>query len=376
MRQINKIVCMIFAVSMLAMFEGISVADSSISIAQEKAITFIENVLPLEISQYNITLRVYGVPDLPDIGSTQPEIFKQEIVTYTLENKDSTVDVICTIQNDVLSSCNVYVNEGSIISGQSYSSVIEATTAFLQRYQDYANLDSSNMIAMLSNIDSAKNATVTLGNLKLTVIHKDLSDTIFGDSIIFRWVLTYNGCEYKQIEVRFRDGVFSGFNDARKLYRIGDTSVNVSREEAIKIAVDAIQNYSYRMSDDWVVTEFDVVEEKAEAHLQPSRKEDNILYPVWSVTLPLNGTWPGSVRELLVHVWAGTGEVDFVHHQAYGDFPLEDAQNFEPQVTSPTSQEETRETAIYLLVLAVVTAVTIAAAAIIVRAIRKMRKTA
>ena len=83
------------------------------------------------------------------------------------------------------------------------------------------------------------------------------------------------------------------------------------------IALEAIKNYSYRMSDDWVVTGFNVTENKITANLGPSVKEGNVLYPAWSVTLPLNGTWPGSVTELLVGIWAGNGEVYLVHHQAY-----------------------------------------------------------
>ncbi len=211
----------------------------------------------------------------------------------------------------------MYVLKGSVISDQPYTDVVDIAKSFLQKYQAFSSLDSREMIAMLSNVDPTKNATVTLGNLKLTVSHKDLTGTVFGDTIEFRWVQTFNGCDYLPVSIGFSDGVFSGFLDHRGIYKIGDTSVNISKEQAIKIAMEAIKNYSYRMSDDWVVTGFDVIEEQAVANLHSQVKESNVLYPVWSVTLPLNGTYPGSVRELLVVIWAGSGEVYLVHHQAY-----------------------------------------------------------
>lgn len=309
---------MVFLLSILTMLGGISIAHSSISTAQDKALAFIENVLPFDSTQYNITLRNYGVPKLPDLGSTQPNNAEQELLTYSLESKDSAVDVICTIQDNVLFICDAYLVKGSVISDRPYSNVVDAATSFLQKYQSYSAMDSTKMIDMLANVNPAKNTTITSDNLKLTVTHIDATGTFFGDSIDFRWVQTFNGCDYLSVDVSFRDGVFSGLIDRRTIYTIGDTSVNISKEQAIKIAMEAIKTYSYRMSDDWVVTGFNVTEDKTVAVLQPQTRESNVLYPVWTVTLPLNGTWPGSVQELLVEIWAGSGEVHFVHHQAYG----------------------------------------------------------
>lgn len=376
MKQINKTICVVFLLSVLAMLGGISMAHSSISTAQDKALAFIENVLPFDSTQYNITLRNYGVPKLPDLGSTQPNNAKQELLTYALESKDSTVDVICTIQDNVLSYCHVYVLKGPVIGDRPYSNVTDAATSFLQKYQSYSSIDSTEMIAMLSNVDPTKNATITSGNLKLTVTHMDLTGTAFGDSIIFRWVQTFNGCDYLSVEMGFSDGVFSGISDRRAIYPIGDTSVNISKEQAIKIAMDAIKNYSYRMSDDWVVTGFNVTEDKTVAVLQTQTKESNVLYPIWTVTLPLNGTWPGSVTELLVQIWAGTGEVHLVHHQAYGgsDFLSDYSSDSELTTTSPSPQSSnTNKAPMDLGMVAVIAVAIVAIAAVTITLIVKKR---
>jgi len=363
-------------VVMIAAFLGaFPVTNAANPDAQEKALAFIENVLPFDSAQYSVTLRNYGVPKLPDLGLTQPFYGEQEVLTYALESGDSAVDVICTVQDDVLYLCNVYTVKGSVISDRQYSNVTDAAASFLQKYQSYSKMDSTEMIAMLSNVDPTKNANITSGNLKLTVTHQDLSGTWFGDSIDLRWVRTFNGCDYLSVAVSFRDGVFSSVIDHRQLYSIGDISVNISEEQAIKIAMEAIKNYSYPMSDDWMVTGFDVKEDQAVANLHPRRREGNVLYPAWSVILPLNGVWPGSVRELLVGIWAGSGEVYLVHHQAYGgaDLTSNDNSDFELPGTTPlpSSPSETSAGSVDMstaaIVAVVATVVVIAASALFIK---------
>jgi hypothetical protein len=222
MKQVEKLICAVFLIAIFTQLGIISTAQSTITASQEKSEAFIKNVLPIDSLQYNITLRNYGVPKLPDIGTEQVDV-PQEILTYSLESKDSTLDVKCSFSNNVLCICNMYVEKGSVISDRQYSNLLDAAKSFLEKYQAYSKMDSTKMIAMLSNVDPTKNATITSGTLKLTVTHKDLSGTIFGDSISFRWVQTFNGCDYLAVHLHFRDGVFSSIIDHRQLYSIGDT---------------------------------------------------------------------------------------------------------------------------------------------------------
>ncbi|MCW3999003.1 MAG: hypothetical protein NWE93_02040 [Candidatus Bathyarchaeota archaeon] len=275
---------------------------------------FIENVLPIDSSQYNITFKP-PFSSNKSLGGVIGADSDPGIETYLLEAKDSTLTCILTLDNGVVYHCQLDI-KGSIITDQTYPNITQAAQSFLEKYQAYSNLDSKEMIAMLANVDPTQNPTITAGDLKLTVTHKDLTGTAFGDSVGFRWVRVINGCEYLVINAAFTDGVFSGFID-RRGDKIGDTTVNVSKEQAVAIAMEAIKNYSYRMSDDWVVSGFNVTENKITASLGPTVREGNVLCPAWSVTLPLNGTWPGSVTELLVIIWAGNGDVYRVHHQAY-----------------------------------------------------------
>jgi hypothetical protein len=297
--------------------ENSRVSNASISTAEEKALAFIENALPFDSERYSVSLKNYGVTELPDLGLAQPIYGKQERLTYTLESEDSEADVICTLQDGVLYMCSVYTHEGVFYSGREYSNVADAAVSFLQKYQPNSKIDSTEMLTTLTDVDPTENRIITSGDLTLIVTHKDLSGTIFGDTINFRWVRIINGCEYQLLYLTFRDGVFSSLIDSRQVYSIGDTSVNISREQAIEIALGAVKNYSYPMSNDWLISGFNVNENQITATSETRKVEGKVLYPIWSVLLPLDGVYPGSVRELLVGIMAGSGEVFLVHHQAY-----------------------------------------------------------
>lgn len=101
MKQLEKLVCAIFLIALFTQLGIISTAHSTITASQEKSETLIKNVLPIDSSQYNMTLRNYSVPKLPDIGYYKQSYVEQEILTYSLESKDSTLDVICTFSNNV-----------------------------------------------------------------------------------------------------------------------------------------------------------------------------------------------------------------------------------------------------------------------------------
>ncbi|NLB77196.1 MAG: hypothetical protein GX799_12170 [Crenarchaeota archaeon] len=377
----NKIVCMVFLLAIFITTGEISTVQPSYSSTQAQAQTFIENVLPIDSSKYNITLRNYGVPSLPDINvdKQNDRLYdgNEEVLTYSLDSKDSSIDVICHFNDGNLYICYATTRKGEVITDKAYANVADAAKSFLEKYQAYSKLDSTEMMAMLENVDATKNATITSKDLTLTITHKDLRGTFFGDSINFRWVRIVNGCEYLLMDVAFSDGAFAGFTDHRTRYSIGDTTVNISKEEAIAIAMNYIKNYSYRMSDNLVISDFNVTEDKTVAILKPTMREDNILYPHWSVTLYLNQTYPGSVTSILLGIWADTGEVFFCHYQAYGGsgLPSDANSNSQPsndnsvyeQLPSSENNEVSSNTNQIILVAVITTVIAVLAIAIVVK---------
>jgi hypothetical protein len=346
MKNLNKIMCVVFLLAIVTALAETSTIRGSISTAQDKTLSFIENVLPISSTQYNITLSNYGIPKLPDLGANNQNTANQEVLTYSLQSKDSsnTADVICTLYNGNLYICQAGPRSGQIITDKAYANTADAAKSFLEKYQTYSKLDSTEMIGMLANVDPTKNSTIASGNLKLTVTHQDLSGTAFGDMIGFNWVQTINDCEYQVAEVAFSDGAFSSFIDQRVRYSVGDTTVNITKDQAIKIAMDYIKNYSYRMSDTLVISDFNVTEDKTVANLTPTVREGNVLYPHWSVTLYLNQTYPGSVTSILLGIWADSGQVFFCHYQAYGGAELPSNSNTGTTTSDSNSNSATTTT--------------------------------
>jgi len=286
----------------------VSRAYSVESTARQKALSFIENVLPIDVSQYNVTFSKYYTVEIL-------EGFSSEHVVYNLESEESIINVTCRIENDELTFCMVTPKNGSVISDRQYENLIDAANSFLDKYQTHTGQDLEAIKNTLTDVDPTENMTVTAGDIKLTISNGG----IWGiKETLFDWKYVYNGCEYPAIFLGFSNGVFSTLNDGGIIYTIGDTTVNISEEQAINIAMSHIQNYSYTMPGGVEISDFNVTEERTEAWLVPSPREPYTLYPLWEIVLYLNQTYPGSVYALLVSVWADTGKVSSCSNQAAG----------------------------------------------------------
>lgn len=277
----------------------------------EKVIAFIKNVLPIDISCYNISLKFRN--------SEEYQGYPREIGQYLLEAENSTLDIIYTYENNVLWQCSMYITKGSVISDRQYPNITDAATWFLLKYQNYTHIDLAEMITMLTNVDPNTNMTITSGNLKLTVTYQALSNTVFGDAANFRWVRTFNGCDYTALDLSFRNGIFSGLVDHTQLYSIGNTAVNLSMQQATEIALRYTKNYSYYLGNGIWISNFGVIGTSATLIPQEARprSEPYVVYPCWIVKVFFDKTYPGSVDGLIVWIWADSGEILTTSHFNY-----------------------------------------------------------
>lgn len=292
----------------IALFVILSTAPPTappVSVTQKKGLVFIENVLPLDISKYNVTFKPPFAP--PPLNATEL------IETYSLESDESTLDVICTFENNVLRICMIDVKKGSVIGDRPYASKIDEATSFLMKYENYTHIYSTEMINILSNLDLTKNTTVTSGNFKLTVSNGEFPKGTKTTS--FNWKYVFNNCEYTGLNINFDNGTFAGLSDTRGLYTIGNTTVNVSMRQAINAAMKYIKTYSYKIAEDVWISDFNVT--GTSAGLFSTVREPYVLYPYWQVKLFLDKTYPGSVDGLLVFIWADSGEAFSISHFKY-----------------------------------------------------------
>jgi hypothetical protein len=162
--------------------------------------------------------------------------------------------------------------------------------------------DIAKMRNMLVDIDPSKDSSKIEGNLKLEVSSN-------GNTTLFHWKPTFNGVDYPGINVSFKNGHFSSFADSRSLNTIGDTTVNITGEQAVALALKRAETFSYRM-DDEVISNFSIVHDYIRAEpFSKSRGENKSLYPIWVVYLPLSELYPGFVSQIRVELWADSGEI-------------------------------------------------------------------
>jgi hypothetical protein len=293
----------------------IACADSADqSIVQEKSLAFIENALPIDFSKYNVTFAGQSSVDLP--GGVV-----MYTVQYNLFSATSTVTVICNIENNNVLSCHLYEVQGSLVSDKQYANQLDAVKSFLEKYQSYTKMDSTNLSAMLDEVDITKNSTSTAGNIELTITNEYWAGK---DLTLFDWAYLINGVEYTSLQVGFqKNGVIDAIYDSRAVFTIGDTSVNISPEQAIEIALKNLSAYSYAMPGDVIISDFNVTVDRITTSIEASPVNSTVLRPYWTVNLPLNQTYPGSVHGIAVFIWADTGEIFKHSNIAFGgsDYP-------------------------------------------------------
>lgn len=106
---------------------------------------FIENVLPIDTAKYNITL------EKPTPSLDQNVTYMER---YSLASKNGSLEVDCTYTNNILQFCLLYVKNGSIILKDNYINTSDALVDFLLKYQNYTNIDSSQLLKTVSELNS------------------------------------------------------------------------------------------------------------------------------------------------------------------------------------------------------------------------------
>jgi hypothetical protein len=308
--------------------------------APEKVLTMLEEVVGLDIAEYSVEL---------DFHAQAPflyyDVLPQEDVKYIFGSNESELEVICAFVDEKLRSMNIYINDGSPLTTQPFTTPLEMAKDFLDRYQVQSEESYySTMRSMLNNVEADKNITKTAEDIKLEV-------TVTANRTDFRWKYVFNGVEAtsKCVALNFKQGFLKYFIDSWSLWTIGSTDLNVSEEEAIEIAMNATENHSWNLSSGTTVTEFNIVG-VSETSLQignyPTKNESRggdplTLYPGWRVKLYFDKLYPGQVYGLDIAIWADTGEVNDIRELLYlGDVPYSGEPADNEDTTKQPSTEE------------------------------------
>jgi DNA-binding transcriptional ArsR family regulator len=268
----------------------------------ERALNIIRDVVQIDTTKYQTTLLRDSVENRSDLDDTV-----EEILTYSLTTSESKIDLVLRFRNNHFSLCRISLIEGippfdPIYIKPQPTGVLAAARGIIERYKSVSS--DPYLEEMLSLLASANevNTEQTLGNVKLKA-------TVYGDNAEVILMYTANGfdCSTKSIRLVFQNHVLQELSDDWFLYRVSDSPVSVSREQAIQIARNAAQNFEWT-AEGVQVTDFNILADSAVFVPHP-RTESLTLVPYWYVTLYLDKEYPGGVNSLTVGVWADTGEV-------------------------------------------------------------------
>ncbi|PVX24416.1 MAG: hypothetical protein CW691_07660 [Candidatus Bathyarchaeum sp.] len=298
------------------------------STAPEKTLTLLENVVGLNMEAYNTTLDL-NTQDL------YYESLPQESIKYTLNSDNNNVSVICNFVNNKLRSMSVNAHDSSPLAAQSVNNTaLDMAKDFLDKYYAYSSASYYDTLRpMLDDLEADKNLTKTSENMKLEVMTAT-------NCTSFRWTYTANGIEapLKCVALQFENGFLKYFVDTWHIYNIGSTDLNISEDEAISIAMKAVENYSWDVSmgsdnPSVTVTDFTIVGVSETTTTignyvtqNESRGGDPLtLYPGWTIKLYFDKLYSGQVYGLDIGIWADTGEVhDITPMMWTGDYPADE----------------------------------------------------
>jgi hypothetical protein len=267
---------------------------------QDKAFRFLSDVMGVDMSNYK--------PSFAN-GPLQSD----SRLSYTLDpSKEMSFSAKSgyfgiLFYNDSVGSC--VFEPGSISQPYLYphSGSFNQTLAIMQGYYAWANdTQVQQMIDLMKKAGSEEDSFVVSGNLSLRV---STSQTIAH----YRFSNYLNGVEYSGVRVSIENSTkIVSFEDYRVWEKIGDTSINITQDQAISIAQGALKGYTlrYNCGNGTILSISNLtVTGVSKACLASTLKGDSsILYPVYGVELNVTGLPTKSVG-VGVSVWANDGTI-------------------------------------------------------------------
>lgn len=199
------------------------------------ALAFIKNVARIDVAKYNVNLTGHNTrTDMYGGVST-------EMVKYTLNSDTSKLDAIVDFLNGPLSGYILCIDEGVPFYTQPPTTIANNAKETFERFQRLSRISYPiEMTDLLRSLDSSTtNITLESNNLKLTA-------SIQGNNASIKCFYTENGFDYvqKSVSMTFENGNLKTFGADWSLYTVGNTFPTITREVALKTAVEAVETTS------------------------------------------------------------------------------------------------------------------------------------
>ena len=285
---------------------------TSLSIASEqslkpKAISFINNVLGLDTSKYNITLSHY-LSDIP--GQTT---LPTEKTAYSLTSNDQKIDFSFVFSSNSFLALNIYQFNNSLTSASFTNKLpldtLTATKTIIQRLQAFQGDSYLQLITdSLNSINDVESVNGTSGsiNRQVTTYSETLSDGTYSlISYHFTYILNDVLVSSKSVNLEFANNYLKFVSTPWNFYNVATDKILITQKYAVEMAKENASNASsdpIQYRDSSITVKLNYI----------PRDEPSKLFPFWFVELPLN--YPKStVTGWQVGIWADTGEVEYGH---------------------------------------------------------------
>jgi len=276
----------------------------SFTASTDKAISFLRDVIELDLTKYDVTVLSNTFDNPSDLGGGVVE----QILRYSLASSESKMDVVFRFRNNILSKYQMFLLDGSLIYAEPQPFIVLDSAKWLlyklNSYEDAPYLQEMN--STLFQFSEADRIEMTQGNMKFNM-------SISGSNAEMEWFYTENGIDFAQkgLKLVFENQALKELNDGYFLFKIGNTQVKVGSEEAIQIARDAMKGFTWEGNNGQALSGYKVLQEPVSAVFQPAPREDPLtLVPCWYVTLYLDNVYPTNVNRITVGVWADTGKIE------------------------------------------------------------------
>lgn len=257
-------------------------------------LTFLENVVGVDMETYkNFTDR------------SMPLGAWETLIDYTLATQSGNkLHGLARFKDGTLIWCTLYALKGEPVLKVSYAEdLLSAARGFLRRYSVYSNASYCNKLTpLLDEIDVLGNYSKKSEEARLHV-----NINVKENRASFEWNYRLNGIDapWKKVSFSFENGFFRAFGDTWGVTKIGNTTVNISEEEAKNIALKTAEGYINEIGAK--VTEITSnLDFYNDGHA--GRGGRYTLYPRWLLFLHFDKPY-GTVTSYSVNIWADTGEV-------------------------------------------------------------------
>jgi len=281
---------------------------------QDKALSFLTDVVQLDLKNYQVTVN--------------QQYASENNISLNLDAKNASlfdslyhINAGFNFYNNSIRYCSLSPGSAGLPHAYLITDRFNGTLSFMERYQKSTNDPQiQEMITLMETVGSEKNATETSSHLTLTIL---CTDTLTS----YRFRNTFNGAEYTGISISYGNKIENfNFDDNRQFQKIGDVNINTSKEQAIDIAEEYLKTYSFNttLGNGTTVKVSNLnVKGVYQIVLQTTVREENTLYPLWNIQFNISNMPTPGLQGVGVWVWANDGAVAGAYNYAY---PL----NFDP----------------------------------------------